>query len=329
MGLSESFTYQDRSAQRAAGAPRLDIRTLTHQTHNTPVIRNGEVLKNWFKRSDCVNGESKNPIRYVATLQVFRAGGYEVLCKPIDLHEVARMADAPRKTGKREKDEDADQNPEDQARSVQRSKKKMRHKIHSIGCDRLLTLTHREKDQAIFKTKDWWAESWEKFLRIASKAGVQFEYVAVLEKHKKGNFHLHVALKGFMPVKRLRRIWCVCCGGRGMGNVDVKFRQDLPPMRRRKGLARYLSKYMAKQIGDVEFNKKRYWSSKHQLPDARRYILKAQDSDGALQELVEMLNLNPFELVKGVFTFKIWLDNQEMQGFGFGYEESYGLPPPF
>ena len=59
----------------------------------------------------------------------------------------------------------------------------------------------------------------------------EFPYVAILEKHEKGNYHLHVAWCGRVNVGIVRKMWLAALGGgKGCGNIDAK---NQSPMRRR------------------------------------------------------------------------------------------------
>jgi len=282
-----------------------------------PLERNSIPLAGWFQSSD----HQYNPDPFVAKIQRFASGGYEVTITKIDLEKIARNMDSTRKTGKREK---VVQNDNDIISSKLRAKKTLRHKIKSMGCDRLLTLTRRENDPSEFWTVEQWASNWKKFVRLCSKAGCDLVYVSVLEKHKKGNFHLHAAILGKVNINIMRGIWWSVCGGRGMGNVDIQFKQGLTDISRRQKLARYVSKYITKQ-DNAEFNKKRYWSSRHDLPPSIRYVLKADKIKCALAELSKILNLSIESLFedKRVFIFP------SLIGAWFNFDDDLLLPIPF
>lgn len=274
--------------------------------------------RNWFMRS---SGYQFKDYHYVAKIQGFKAGGYEVTISRLELARVAACMDAVRTTGKRVEGERDEANV---ISSMNRSKKRVRHLIKSMGCDRLLTLTKRENNPDDFWTVKDWAAAWDRFNRLCKKMGVSLDYVAVLERHKKGNFHLHAAIVGHISVKHIRKIWLVCCGGgKGSGNVDIAYKKGVSDFQRRAGLAKYVSKYITKQMGFTEFNKKRYWSSKHKLPPVRRYILNADDLSAALFEFAAFWCLNPLVLFSTVFRFK--LDT----GAWFSYDDKLAAPPPF
>jgi hypothetical protein len=282
-----------------------------------PMRRNSNPVKGWFKPVDLEY--TCNP--FVAKVQPFASGGYEVVIAKIDLEKIARVMDSERKTGKREKRE---QNENDVISSKQRSQKKVRYLVKSMGCDRMFTFTRRETIEGGFWTAKEWRDAWKKFNRLCLKAGCELSYVTTMEYHKKGNFHLHAAMCGHVSIKTMNGIWWAICGGRGMGNIDIKFRGDLSPSRRRAGLARYLSKYITKQ-DCTEFNKKRYWSSRHELPAAVRYVLKADELSHCLVELSQKLNLHVGMLldVKRVFRFPSGM------GAWFNYDDDLAVSPPF
>lgn len=261
---------------------------------------------------------------FVVSLQPFQSGGYEVICRSVDLEHVAYRADAPRNDGERVKPDEQD--PESVERSQRRSKKKVRYLIKSMGCDRLFTLTRRENDPESYWSRDDWLKAWARFVKSCARAGVDLAYVAVLERHKKGNFHLHVALVGHINIKLARRIWWAITGGRGMGNVDVKYKQHLTDYQRRAGLAKYVSKYLVKGFEEIEeFNKKRYFASRHALPRLRRIILNAQTWHDAVSEVVDHLGLDLHALLNtgGLFRFP------DSEGFWFNFTEEIAGACPF
>jgi len=280
--------------------------------------------ENWYRPSG--HWSPSDQANVVLKIQPFKAGGYEAIAKFVCLPDLARMLDAPRKSGSREKPEHQDQ--ETVRRSIQRSKTKVRHLIKSMGADRLLTLTKREKDPALFWTLEQWAASWSRFVLQCKRAGIEFQYVAIPELHKKGNYHLHVALCGRIHINTARRIWWAICGGHGQGNIDVKYRPNQSATERLAGLAKYLSKYLTKQFGADAFNKKRYWASRHDLPPAIRVILRALDIRAALAEFAEWKSLDFDALMYsklGAYQF----GGESPVGFWFNWSESVSKPCPF
>ena len=293
-----------------------------------PVMFHDEPLKGWYRRS----GSEYSDYSIVAKIQRFKAGGYEATLQWIDFNKMARLIDMPRVTGKRVQRE---QNQNDIARSTQRAKKTLRLKIKNMGGDRLLTLTRREKNISEFWTIDQWSQAWKKFCRLVKRAGVEFDYVAVLEQHKKGNYHLHVVINKHVPINVMRGCWWVCCGGRGLGNVDVSYKKHLTDFQRRAGCARYVSKYLSKQVKMAQFfNKKRYWSSKGALPPVKRYVLDAKWIRDALLEFAGIMGLDTFVIQKmtsesiekkksGVFVFP------NMSGAWLNYQDVMAAACPF
>lgn len=279
--------------------------------------------KNWFRS---VDGFEPKQIQYVAKIQHFKAGGYEVVVSPQDMHKIAGAMDCERRSGVRVQGEQDELNVQT---SIQRSKRKVRHLVASMGCDRMLTLTIRESDPDKFLTVEQWKKAWDRFNRMLKKAGAPLDYVAVLETHEKGNYHLHAAIVGRANIKLMRRIWFICLGGRGderegntPGNVRIDFKPNMTSFRRRSNLAKYVSKYLAKQAGHTEFNKKRYWSSKHKLPDVIRVILNSDGLLGSYVELAALLSLSVPALVEHT---SCEFDTINGSGFWFSYDEGLSL----
>ena len=257
---------------------------------------------------------------WVAKIQSFQAGGFETTVTRQDLHELAELMDRPRATGKREEGE---RRENDVISSIQRSKKKVRHLIKSIGCDRMLTLTKKENDPDNYASVEQWAADWKRFIRLCKDAGCGLQYVSVLEVHKKGNLHLHAAIVGHANIKLMRRIWWSICGGRGLGNIDIAMRRNCTEHKRRAGLAKYVSKYLVKQLGHVQFNKKRYWSSRHKLPPVKRYILNDESLIDALFNICGLLSLELTEVFSSMFQFP------NGNGLWFSFDDNMASPVPF
>lgn len=288
----------------------------------SPMIRGfGEVALNWFKLSPLPGASGLfDSCPWVAKLQRFVAGGFEVVIVKVDLEKIARAMDGERKGGKREPRE---QNDNDIISSKNRAKKQLRKLIKSMGCDRLLTLTRRESELRDFWQAEDWAKAWKKFVRLCADLGVSLNYVAVLERHKKGNLHLHAAICGNVNIKTIRQLWWVCCGGRGLGNVDISFKHNLTSYQRRAGVAKYVSKYITKQANVAAFNKKRYWASRHKLPPVERYVLNGSNVVEGLMEFVNLFGLDFKVTLQGAYQFA------DGAGLWFDFSEAMALPPDF
>lgn len=158
--------------------------------------------------------------------------------------------------------------PEQLELSVQRAKTQMRHKIIMLKCDRMTTLTYREN----MCDRDLAYEHFGKFSKLCTKEFGTFEYVAVTEKQKRGAIHFHVAINKYYPISKLSSLWNQAIGekrkdGKTNGGVHIKKKAaHIQPNSYSKivitGLARYMSKYMAKDIEGQEVGKKRYSSSR-------------------------------------------------------------------
>lgn len=302
---------------------------LTDTPRYVPVSRPSFLsqLHGWYRPS---SGISSDQFHYVANIQRFQSGGYEVVVKPVELDEMVRRADSPRHVGSREKPDHQD--PESIERSEKRAKKRVRHLVKSMGCDRLLTLTRREDPECPdeFWTRDQWVAAWDRFVRLCKKAKIDLVYVAVLELHKKGNFHLHAAVSNYIHQKLARRLWNIALGphpsGKSPGNIDIRRKENQTDYLRRAALAKYVSKYITKGFGSIDaFNKKRYFASRHDLPKIQRVILNAQTWADALAELSELMTFDPELAYRSKSFYKFPFKD----GFWLNYTEDIVQECPF
>jgi hypothetical protein len=223
---------------------------------------------------------------FLATVQAFSRGGYEVTARRVDAQQIAeRRCLAPRTVVRQRSEAAPEARDENIRRARFRAKRRVRHNCKQIGADRLLTLTTREQSS----TPESMLQRWQHWLRLVERAlGRPFHYVAVLEPHPSNpqHLHIHVAVAVYLNVNVLRHCWWQVCGGRGMGNVHVKRLGGAEIERRVSRVASYISKYLMKDTL-CRFNKKAYWASRVRLPEVRRYWLKAQDLSAAIRELIE------------------------------------------
>lgn len=273
---------------------------------------------------------------YLLTVYGFDAGGFEATLRPVDLQALAELRMRPK--GHRKPVEQRDER--DMLRAVARAKKTVRHAVKTIGATHLMTLTTREHENS----PESLATQWKQFVRAYRRfSGEDFPYVAVPERHPSNpkHWHLHVAVRGFVKLNVARPLWWSCCGGRGMGNIDVKhikvgaYEDGSPkgPLVKAEKIARYISKYMSKDLIFAHRpDKKRYWRSEFDLPAARRYWLKTRPGDGdnslnlALAEFLDRFGLTHHGL-----SFFVFPDGS---GFWCNYNPEASIfattrPPPF
>lgn len=256
------------------------------------VTQGGRLFKNWLVPHGWAvppSGERS----YVMKVQPFEHGGFEVVCRKLDLEKIASAMDgASRRTGKR--DAPAEIDPQHVAIASSRAKRRVRYLVKNMMATHLVTLTKRETLEGGFWNPDDWAKAWDRFRRLLAKVIGDFPYVAILEKHQKGNYHLHVAWCGRVNVQLVRKIWlAVIGGGKGCGNIDARLIKVKSGGDRASRISRYISKYVSKHFEeDSRFNKKRYWASRQTLPECRRYVLTQVDSDDVLSEVSRVLGLD-------------------------------------
>ena len=189
--------------------------------------------------------------------------------------------------------------PESLERSQRRAKTNVRLQVTELAPTALVTFTTRETMP--LESLLW---CWQYFTRLMRDAAFDFEYLAVPERHPTNpdHLHLHVAYRGRTPFNVLRRCWhmalearhgrklrCILRGTESPGNVDVVPVKARNQINRIRKIARYVSKYITKDLIS-EFNKKRYWPSKGiNLQAASVFWLDSLSQTDAVREACRML----------------------------------------
>ena len=161
--------------------------------------------------------------------------------------------------------------------NLRRTRKTVREKCMMMKADKLLTFTTR----AAIMESEVFREIVTKFLRSCRSSNDGFQYVAVFERHmsektsarKYGSLHLHMAISGYCSYRELRHNWRKAVQS-VLQDGDYEGANFDASKGKRKGLrsgyydrariARYMSKYLTKDMDDeYEPNKRRYWSSRN------------------------------------------------------------------
>lgn len=194
--------------------------------------------------------------------------------------------------------------PESIERAGRRAKIQARKLATELAPTALVTFTTRR----IYSVKVLLV-AWQRFTRSLSAAGVEFEYLAVPERHPSNpeHLHIHAAYRGRANIDLLRRLWHIALeaiegrtvkktlrGPDAPGNIDVKRVAAQSGYKRMRKIAKYIAKYITKDV-IVQFNKKRYWPSKGiKLQPVAIVWLKSLTMPQALHEGLLLMGLiNP------------------------------------
>lgn len=225
------------------------------------------------------------------------------------------------------------------AESIERSQRRAKTQVRVTCCElaptALVTFTTRETISI-----DKLLGCWQHFSRLMKLAGMDFEYVAVPERHPKNpeHFHLHVAYRGRTPFNLMRRFWHmslesmhgrrvskVMRGADSPGNIDVQTIKGRTDIKRCRKIAKYISKYITKDL-IAEFNRRRYWPSKGiNLQDAKIYWLDSLSMNEAIREACMMLG----EWQDSANAPSQKLFNPSDRVAWFAVEPERSPPPPF
>jgi hypothetical protein len=201
-------------------------------------------------------------------------------------------------------DPGADRSEESIENSQRRAKTNVRKLVTELAPNHFSTFTTREAGPVYFTSADW-RDIWAHFVALVRSAGLDFGYVAVLERHPKNpqHLHLHVAWRGVANYNFLRRLWHIAIarhkgqrltkmarGDDAPGNIqDEPVKAPRGSFKQVRKIARYISKYITKDL-ICEFNKKRYWPSKGiDLASAQVFWLDSLTQAEAIREACLML----------------------------------------
>lgn len=200
-------------------------------------------------------------------------------------------------------------------RASRRARSAARERCKASGFDSLFTFTYRANVQ----DRDLVARHWKETVRRIRRLIPDFAYLAVLEHQARGSLHLHVATHR-LPMRLadpklegvklkswdvLRRIWRDVVGDLG-GNFDESKRRARS---RANGLriARYITKYLAKDFAEGDLNRKRYWAGGDWPAPERVTMLFAREGSHMSSTLLAMV----FEDVVGQTSdYTIWHDGE-------------------
>lgn len=254
-----------------------------------------------------------NPNQYRVKFQSFKNCPPEISIQSVDLTRDAaaylRAWDQgfnsvlPR-SGHRERKQIEDRSEEDLERSRRRAKKQVRLLVNELFPNHFTTFTTREDGSQPYFTPEDWKVIWAHFLRLVRIAGIDFQYVSVLERHPSNprHLHLHVAWRGKAHYSLLRRFWhmAICAfkgqrvskilrGDDAPGNIQDRPVKASGGYKQARKIAKYISKYITKDLIS-EFNKKRYWASRGiSVEAAKVFWLDSLSMPDAIREAFKMV----------------------------------------
>jgi hypothetical protein len=272
-------------------------------------------------------------------IQPFTQGGFEAKAVLVNRNQLSRLINLNRERGKRSKPKEKDEaaTKRDLEKCSYRAARRVRQLCLEIRADRLLTLTSRN----LLNDYEKLIATWKRFIRLLEAAGEKFDYIAVPELHKNGEYyHIHVAINGFSRVEILRRCWQIALGGKGdergtnaLGNVDIKStrRKGQHKSKQAIGVAKYISKYITKSyIQHHQFNRKRYWAPRSiKLPETTAEWMQAEKLADAVQELHSRFDTAIMAEVMNDRSLYITEANAPMIFFRYLPNEEAPLPVPF
>jgi hypothetical protein len=231
----------------------------------------------------------------VCRVEQHATGPLRIVLKAIDLDRDPRVIAGTPTRSKRA--------PEDQQRidsSIGRTKSSIRTRCLAFAVDRLLTLTYRENQQ----DRETAYQHTVEFVDRARKAGVLVDYIAVPERQKRGAWHIHLAVRGYLPVLTIRRIWRDVIGPLG-GNIDISYHRGKPrtPWR----IAGYIAKYIGKAVAECPPGQRTFWASPLRSRAPLKWTFIADGATALTQLLAAILPvLEDYRASMGLGPLDIW-----------------------
>ena len=223
-------------------------------------------------------------------------------------------------------------------RSHQRAKSRIKLLCMEMGVDRMFTYTIRLVDGVPIGYDDLIA-AWDYYRRAVARYDKSFRYVAVPEKQKSGQWHVHAGIAGYANIVVHRRLWqsalnhvlkrdkSLTSKGDSPGTVNVPPHREYHGSRvsKAKKISCYVSKYVSKSL-ETEFNRKSYFQTHGvKVTPAQAQWLESQTRDQAVREVLDAYGLLD-DL--GVPMVSIW--NRDSCSAWFSVpQSSIGPPPPF
>lgn len=208
----------------------------------------------------------------------FKNGGYEV-----DMRAVKRKKTAPEddKTSAREKEREFN-------RKIGAARRDVRHRVKAFGCDRLVTLT-RSPAEGTWSIDDW-KRAVSRFIATLRRRGCQLQYVAVPQRHKSGQWHVHIAVNASIPVDVARSAWTAEAGSRSRVVITRHIRDDR--LTRVAKIGSYITKTLDLDWLCFPTKAKRFWSSLGGETKQSCWYIRAASFRDALEKLAQQLNLD-------------------------------------
>lgn len=208
----------------------------------------------------------------------FQSGGYEV-----DMRAVKRKKADPEddKANAREKERDFN-------RKIGAARRDVRHRVKAFGCERLVTLT-RSPAEGAWSIDDW-KRAVSRFIATLRRRGCQLQYVAVPQRHKSGQWHVHIAVNASIPVDVARSAWTAEAGSRSRVVITRHIRDDR--LTRVAKIGSYITKTLDVDWLYFPTKAKRFWSSLGGETKQSSWYIRATSFKDALEKLAQQLRLD-------------------------------------
>jgi len=251
----DSDGYPLKKADERSELARLELGTLNHSGEQVTETnrKNGTEKRTLHEISSFFSDSRDTGKGWYTKVLTFTSGDVECIALKLDSDQSIRKGGG----AKRDNTEKSEMN---NLVLQARAKKQVRYKSMMMNADRMLTLTYRENITDLDKA---WTDLKAFSRKMKSEFNESWQYICVPEFQKRGAVHFHMAISGFFPVNKVRKLWRDVVKE---GNIDITSPRAIDKNSwNPKRIANYLAKYITKN-DSVKFNKRRYSSTNIQAP---------------------------------------------------------------
>lgn len=217
---------------------------------------------------------------FLVQITEFSRGGFEASLRKVTPHQG--------------KDKSSERKARDMQREIERqihsTCREIRHKVKELGCDRILTLTRSRGDAHSNGDIHFWQAAVQRFIASLRRIGYFFQYVAVPQRHRSGEWHCHIAINNRINIEDARCQWRSIAGARS--NVHMSWHVRDSRLVRVAKIGCYISKTLSDDWSHFSSNARRFWASLGSTPRRRVWIIKARDLNEAFCILASQLRLD-------------------------------------
>lgn len=211
-----------------------------------------------------------------------REGGFEIHMKCLEKKTSIKRRISDARNDSRTKQRDLD-------RKIAVARRDVRLRVKAFSCDLLLTFTRSSRGGS------WQLSDWQRaFRRLVAKlrrSGMDFKYIAVPQRHKSGEWHVHMAINKAVDIHYVLEEWKKLAGENSAVNITGRRHGETKLVRVAK-MASYITKTLSDDWHCFPAKAKHFWGSVGAVVEQKSWIIEAESLDGAIATLASQLGID-------------------------------------